>query len=240
MLNRWFLFGLLTPAVGILACVAVVLGVMHTQRRPRRPLAHVRPPSSYAVHGIDVSHHQGDIDWEIVARSDRVEFAWIKATQGVTHTDRRFLRNWKNARDAGVKVGAYHYFSMCRAGGKQAEHFIATVPKAEDSLPPAVDVEVDARCNRVVPRGLRAELAAYIDTVEAHYGVRPIVYSTHWFLTESVGDPGTALWLAGYTRQPRSPWVFWQYTDRGRIPGIDGPVDLDVYVGDRESLRAIW
>jgi len=207
--------------------------------RPAPRRAHTKPPSTYVVHGIDVSHHQGQIDWSRVAASGRVEFAWLKATQGTSHTDRMFEQNWDRARSADLKVGAYHYYSMCRGGAEQAAHFIATVPRAHGALPPAVDVEADERCNKRVPRDLKAELAAYLRAVGAHYGTRPMLYVGSWFLDEHLGQPDADLWLAAYTRQPRRPFAFWQYTSRGRIPGIEGPVDLDVFSGTRPELWAL-
>ena len=155
MPRRWFLLGLVTPFLFLLLALASLALVLRPP--PRR--VHTQPPSSYVVHGIDVSHHQGNIDWPRVAASGQVDFAWLKATQGVSHTDRRFKENWDNARSASLKVGAYHYYSMCRGGAAQAAHFIETVPRVDGALPPAVDVEADERCNRRVPSDLRAERA---------------------------------------------------------------------------------
>ena len=238
MPNRWFLVGLLTPLLTFLLLFATAAYVIRP--RPKAPLVHVRPPSTYTVHGIDVSHHQGDIEWERVAADGRIQFAWMKATQGAGHTDRRSARNWEGAQTAGIKVGAYHYYSMCRDGAEQAAHFIDTVPKVPGMLPPAVDVEEDERCNRRVPRNLKAELGAYLSAVEDHYGQRPILYVTSWYLGEHLGQPDADLWLAAYTRHPRPgfTFTFWQYTSRGRVPGITGPVDLDVFAGSASELTA--
>ncbi len=229
---------LLVTGTGLIAVVwAFVFWVKNLETAPpARP--HVRPSSSYVVRGVDVSHHQGAIDWNRVAASGDVQFAWMKATEGVSHTDRRFKRNWRDARKANVLVGAYHFYSMCRGGAAQAAHFIETVPKESNALPPAVDVEADGRCNRVPPANLQVELTAFMDKIEAHYGVRPVLYSTSSYIGAHLDDPDEELWLAGYSRSPRRDWLFWQFTDRGRVDGIAGPVDLNVYRLSASDLQA--
>eukprot|EP01030_Chromulinospumella_sphaerica_P019884 gene19884-19787_t len=90
-------------------------------------------PGRYPVRGIDVSHHQGTIDWTAVAADD-VAFAYLKASEGGDHRDRTFAANWQAARAAGLKVGAYHFFTFCRPGADQARNFLAAVPAQRDSL----------------------------------------------------------------------------------------------------------
>ena len=101
---------------------------------------HYPSRSRYPVRGVDVSAHQGEIDWSVLAGQD-VQFAYIKATEGSGFTDRMFADNWEGARRSGLRVGAYHFFSFDSGGDTQADRFIGTVPKEKDSLPPAVDVE---------------------------------------------------------------------------------------------------
>jgi len=236
MPNRWFLLGLLTPFLGVLSAALVLAWGLQP---PQRPLQHVDPPSRYRVHGIDVSHHQGRIDWARVAASGRADFVFIKATEGVGHTDRRFRENWSEAREAGLVVGAYHYYSMCRPGAAQAAHFIRTVPKEADALPPVVDVEEDARCNRRPPDDLERQLSDYLDRLETHYGVRPLVYATPWYRSRYLPALRAGAWMAAYTRQPSPPWLFWQYTSRGRVDGVSLWVDRNVFHGDLEALHAM-
>src|SRR6476620_6575337 len=85
-------------------------------------------PLWYGVIGIDVSNHQGDIDWSALAGSN-VAFAYIKATEGGDFRDKRFQLNWEGAKKAGITRGAYHFFTQCRPGAEQAKNFIATVPR---------------------------------------------------------------------------------------------------------------
>ncbi|MCB9691546.1 MAG: glycosyl hydrolase family 25 [Alphaproteobacteria bacterium] len=210
----------------LLACVEV-------------PFIPAEPPDGFAHHGIDVSAWQRRVDWEAVAGSGEVQFAWIKATEGGRHVDRRFATNWADARDAGVPVGAYHYYSACRTGREQAEHFISRVPREEDALPPALDVEVDARCNGSERLKVALpEIEEWLTLVGDHYGVEPVVYGTDHFQTDALGDLGHRRWVAAWSRPPRRTrgWTVWQHTDRGSVPGIAGPVDRNVLSGEGAAL----
>jgi lysozyme len=199
---------------------------------PPPPFLAVEPPAGFTHHGIDVSVYQGAIDWPAVAASGEVQFVFAKATEGANHVDRRFARNWRGARDSGLPIGAYHYFSACRTGAEQAAHFLATVPD-DDALPAVLDVERDARCNR----GERftdalAEVEVWLDLVEQDRGVRPVLYANDHTMRGSLAHIDADRWVAAYSRAPRTDWLLWQHTDRGRIPGIAGPVDRNVLHGD--------
>jgi lysozyme len=196
------------------------------------------------VIGVDVSGHQGDIDWPSLAASG-VAFAYIKATQGDDFRDRYFQKNWYGARATGMPRGAYHYFTRCRSGADQAANFIRTVPREAGVLPPAVDAEHMGRC----PRGqsvtdVRSELLVFMDLVEAHYDKRPVVYVTTEFnrayLDGSFDNEN--FWVPSLFRPPsirRNRWLFWQFHHRGRRPGIRGPVDLNAFRGTPEELVAM-
>lgn len=190
----------------------------------------------YPLRGIDVSHHQGAIDWARVAADD-VAFAYLKASEGGDHRDRRFLDNWRQARAAGVRVGAYHFFTFCRGGAEQARNFVAVVPRVADALPPAVDLEFGGNCGRVPDdRAMRRELDAYLGIVEAAYSRPALLYVTPEFLARyGAALPPRALWRRSILREPdaSAPWCLWQFHNRGRVDGIDGAVDLNVFEGQR-------
>ena len=187
----------------------------------------------YATHGIDVSHHQGAINWQAVADTN-VRFAYIKATEGGDFVDPRFAANWKRSSRAGIARGAYHFFTQCRKGDVQAANFIRTVPRERATLPHAVDVEHMGPCRRgPAVADIVAEIAAFLDRLEAHYGRRPIIYTTREFhdayLVRRLIDE--KFWIRSLVIPPRfrrRNWVIWQYHNRGRRPGITGPVDLNV------------
>lgn len=196
----------------------------------------------YPLRGIDVSHHQGAIDWPAVAADD-VAFAYLKASEGGDHRDRRFERNRRDARAAGLAVGAYHFFTWCKPGAEQARNFIAAAPPEADALPPALDLEFGGNCGRS-PDGteLRRELDAYLALVEAAYGRPVLLYVTPEFLAAHRHDlPARALWRRAIVRAPDASarWTLWQYHNRGRVQGIDGPVDLNVFAGDAAAF-AQW
>ncbi len=197
--------------------------------------------AGYSVHGIDVSSYQGRIDWPEVARN-RVRFAFIKASEGATLRDPRFTRNWREARKAGVLCGAYHYFLPNRDGKLQADLFAKIVPLAPGDLPPVLDVEA-ANFHDVAV--LRREVARWLRLIEAHYGVRPILYSNHSFYKRHLAGhfDDYPLWLAHYEVErptlPPSKWIIWQHSDEAYVPGIRGVVDFNVFKGNFESLQAL-
>ncbi|MFD2719008.1 glycoside hydrolase family 25 protein [Hymenobacter monticola] len=197
--------------------------------------------AGYSVHGIDVSAYQGRIDWPEVARHN-VRFAFIKASEGATMRDARFARNWREARKAGVLCGAYHYFQPNRDGQIQADLFARTVPLAPGDLPPVLDVEAPNFHDVAV---LRREVARWLRLIEAHYGVRPILYSNHSFYKRHLAGhfDDYPLWLAHYEVErpamPRSKWIIWQHSDEAYVPGIRGVVDFNVFQGNFEALKAL-
>ena len=193
----------------------------------------------YPVRGIDVSHHQGVIDWAKVAGDD-VAFAYLKATEGGDFRDRAFARNWREARDDGIAVGAYHFFTFCRPGTDQAANFLAVVPVEADALPPAVDLEFGGNCGRTLDGAtMRRELDAFLAPVERAYGKLALLYVTPEFLDAySKQLPARALWRRSILRKPdgAASWHVWQYHNRGRVDGIAGPVDLNVFVDDADAF----
>lgn len=198
------------------------------------------------VIGIDVSHHQGKIDWRRVGQSD-VAFAYIKASEGGDFRDKRFRENWDEAKAVGIPRGAYHYFTPCRTGAEQAENFIAAVPRDGEALPPVVDAEHMRRCRSgPTVADLRAEIEIFLDRLTDHYGRRPIIYTTGEFNEAFLGGHmqretfwARNLWtpfLPPLFR--RDQWLFWQFHNRGRRPGITGPVDLNAFRGSKSDFQA--
>ena len=188
-------------------------------------------PERFPVIGIDVSHHQGAIDWQQVAASG-VAFAFIKASEGRDFRDRRFAENWEEARRAGVPRGAYHFFTFCSPGEAQARHFLDVVAPQDDALPPAADVEFVGNCTSFGDLAkVREELETFVSIVEQVWGRRPILYLTPDSLLRVIGDalPAYPVWIRSvFTESPLDTyrnWVIWQFSDNSRVPGIAGPVD---------------
>lgn len=153
-------------AAGVLAVVVAVGAYIWFERVPAyRPAL-----ESGERFGVDVSTHQGTIDWRRVADDD-IRFAYIKATEGGDFVDDHFATNWRAAGEAGLERGAYHFFTLCRPGADQADNFLRTVPKDGSALPPAVDLEFVGNCaGRPSRDDLLRELKTFVDRVEAATG----------------------------------------------------------------------
>lgn len=202
-------------------------------------------PRRFPVRGIDVSHHQGPIDWRSVASERWVRFAYVKATEGDDWTDPAFAPNWNGARSAGLRVGAYHFFTFCSSGAAQARQFLAVVPRDPRALPAALDVEGGGRCARPPRAAILRELRAWCDAVEAATGKRPVVYVTEDSYRRILSGSGmkNRLWIRDLVREP-SPaageaWSLWQWHSRGRVRGVRGRVDLDAYRGGGAPFDAL-
>jgi lysozyme len=196
------------------------------------------------IRGIDVSHHQEGIAWRRV-RQAGVLFAFVRVSDGMIVSDERFADNWSGARRVGVLRGAYQYFRPEESAVAQADLLIAAIRRDPGELPPALDVEIDGGRP---PAQLAARVRAWVDRVRSQLRVEPIVYTGPDFWRERVGGADLAsqpLWLAHYTEScpsvpsPWTRWTFWQHTDRGAVPGIDGPVDLNLFAGDYLALEEL-
>ncbi len=207
-----------------------------------------RAPWHYMVHGVDVSKWQGDVDWNAV-RTSGASFAFIKATEGADHSDDMFLANWRAAAAAGMPRGAYHFYYFCRTANEQAAWFIRNVPKERGSLPPVLDMEWNHQSRtcpqRPAPQVVRAEMDAYLNAVERHYGRRPVIYVTPDFYAENElwRMAGEAFWLRSVANHPSvvypgQDWHFWQYTGTGMVPGIAGRADINAFAGTPGQWRA--
>ena len=198
----------------------------------------------YEVRGVDVSHHQGVIDWDRL-KADGVDFAYIKASEGETFNDPRFSRNWYAAGQAGLLRGAYHFFSPCRTGKAQAANFIRIVPPDRRALPPALDAEQMRPCKGRPPvTDIAAEMTVFLDRVEKAFGKRPIIYTTREFHEAYLAGKfeNERFWIRSlvlFPRFRRGSWIFWQYHNRGRRSGVGGPVDLNVFKGTHAELEAL-
>lgn len=199
--------------------------------------------STYPVRGIDISHHQDVIDWDILTRSN-LDFAFIKATEGGDHKDTKFQRNWERAGDIGLVRGAYHFFTFCKTGNEQALNFIQSVPVEENTLPPAIDLEFSGNCKaRPSKQEVLHEINIFAKLVEQRYGKIPIIYTTNdsYVAFLEGEDLDYPIWIRDIYSEPTlrdgAKWDFWQFTHRGRLLGIDGFVDLNVYNGTEEEFQ---
>lgn len=180
----------------------------------------------YKVHGIDISHHQVRINWNQVDK--RYKFVLMKATEGKDFLDRDFFYNWNKAQLSGFRVGAYHFFTMLSKGEEQARYYISKVPNISDSFPPIIDLEIPTKHSKDI---VLKELGDMIDILENHYNKRVIIYVTrHTYKAYIEGEfLDNPIWFRDIKYYPgNNRWSIWQYSNRGRVKGIDGFTDRNV------------
>jgi lysozyme len=203
-------------------------------------------PYGFKVHGIDVSHYQGKVDWAELAKAQNDEqfplrFVFMKASEGGDLADDAFQANFDSAKAHGFVRGAYHFYNPKTDPVRQADFFIRSVQLQRGDLPPVLDIE-QRGSNK---RQLQHDLKIWLQRVEAHYGVKPILYASYKFKTDYLTDSvfnTYPYWIAHYYVDSvayEGDWKFWQHTDVGTLPGIKGHVDLNVLHGTMEDLEAL-
>jgi lysozyme len=220
--RRWLFVGL----AAVIVVVLVVVAARYLWLPRYRPA--LKAGERY---GVDVSNHQGHIDWRGVA-ADHISFAYIKATEGGDYVDPSFAANWSNAGAAGISRGAYHFFTLCTPGATQARNFLATVGADAGELPPAIDLELAGNCRQrpsaaVVDR----ELGAFLELVEAGTKRRATLYIGADFASRYpvAARAGRLLWIRHLIARPAgTSWSVWQVDGYAHVSGVSGAVDLDV------------
>lgn len=195
-------------------------------------------PDRYPVRGIDVSRHNGIIDFDKVKASG-FDFVFVKATEGVTHSDRLFKRNISEARKAGLKTGAYHFFRFDRDGIEQAQNFLNTVGSHAHALDLGlvIDVESNGNPEGISPEKVKDRLSAMVEYMNL-LGHRVMIYTNLDGYYNYMVDvlPGYPLWICGFHENPiNAEWTFWQYNHHGKVDGVEGDVDLNAFCGNRKE-----
>ncbi|PIF60577.1 glycoside hydrolase family 25 protein [Flavobacterium sp. 11] len=195
--------------------------------------------------GLDVSEYQGKIRWTYVDTLENkypLHFVFIRATVGKDRKDRQFNKNWLGAKENKMIRGAYHYYRPNENSMEQAELFIKTVTLQKGDLPPVLDIEKLPKNQSI--ENLKLGLKRWLNAVESHYGVKPIIYTGERyyddFLKEEFSD--YLFWIANYNfyrEEIAEDWLFWQFTEKASVPGIKGNVDINIYNGDLQQLRYI-
>lgn len=195
--------------------------------------------------GIDISEYQGKILWDSVRLINEefpIDFIFVRATMGANAQDRRFQKNWEAVKDINKLRGAYHYFRPNENSIKQAANFIRTVKLGPGDLPPVLDIEERPRVQPM--DSLKVGLKRWLDKVEAHYKVKPIIYSGDSYFTDFLEKEFKEykLWIANYNfwvENPKAHWDIWQFSEKGSVKGIRGYVDLNMYKSDVEDLEKL-
>lgn len=212
----------------------------------RRAAAMQESAARFQMHGIDVSAHQGKIQWKQVADATLhqrpISFVFIKCSEGATLQDRQYITNLREARKNGLMVGAYHYYKPGRDIDQQARNFIKNSHLQAGDLVPVLDVEEAGRMGR---QALANDILRWMKVVGDHYKCVPILYAGHSFRRKYLNDArlkDIPLWKAHYQKDSRvngRGWTFFQYTERGHVQGIRGYVDLNVFHGSPEDLQSL-
>jgi len=205
------------------------------------PAAQAQPT---ITEGVDVSHYQGTINWTAVRNAGK-RFGMVKASEGTTYQDPSFRTNWQNMGYNRVVRGAYHFGHPSLDPYAQVNNFVSVAHPKTGDLQLTLDLEVtDGKSPHQVMQWTRQ----FIGRIHAITGRPGIIYTGYYFWRDNVGNSpvnlNCPLWLAAYVSDPNpyvppawSTWSFWQYSDTGRVPGINGNVDLDRWNGSLQNLR---
>lgn len=204
-------------------------------------------PEGFEIHGIDISHYQGKIDWEqlknAMIKGCPVRFVIIKSTEGSSRLDENFRENFNQARDFGFIRGVYHFWSNKSTAREQAYYFLDQVHLTDGDLPPVLDIE-----HKPADKGVedfQRDVLTWLHIVEDKYHVKPIIYTYYKFKEQYLSAPvfeDYPYWIAHYyvdKVQYKGKWKFWQHTDVGKLPGIKGYVDFNIYNGSYYELKQL-
>ena len=204
-------------------------------------------PEGYEIHGIDISHYQGKIDWEqlknAMIKGCPVRFVIIKSTEGSSRLDENFRENFNQARDFGFIRGVYHFWSNKSTAREQAYHFLDQVHLTDGDLPPVLDIEHKPADKSV--EDFQRDVLTWLHIVEDKYHAKPIIYTYYKFKEQYLSAPvfdDYPYWIAHYyvdKVQYKGKWKFWQHTDVGKLPGIKGYVDFNIYNGSYYELKQL-
>ena len=201
----------------------------------------------YFVKGIDVSHHNPILNWEAVM-DQNISFAYMKATEGITHEDRNYPYNYDLAKKTNIRIGSYHFYTFGLSGKDQAAHFIKKAKCKKGDLIPAIDVEHSpanpySKDDKYIALVVQ-ELKILENALYEHYGVHPVIYTNKDCYKLYVKDnfPENIIWMCDLHNEPSNKiknWRIWQFSHTGQLPGIDGDIDLNYYRYTFEDLREL-
>lgn len=203
-------------------------------------------PQGFSIHGIDVSHHQDDIDWTLIKKMNvkgiSIGFAFLKSTEGTNYVDPNFKDNMEGCNENNIPRGAYHYFIAAKSGKEQAAHFIENTNLVKGDLAPVLDIEEN---KGTTAEQLHTRLAEWLDAVENKFKTKPIIYCNIEYYNKYIAGQfsGYPIWIAHYkaVNAPRinDSWAIWQHNEHGNVNGIRTDVDFNVFNGGSWAFNGL-
>jgi lysozyme len=197
-------------------------------------------PDTSLLWGVDMSHHQGSVDWEEISKENPA-FLIMKASEGSTFTDPRFRSNLKSAENKGIPVGAYHFFSYSSSGKAQAKHFLDVV--GEDAECRLLVLDVEYRRNMYQMTNISKEISDFMNLVKERTGKYPMIYSECSYYNRYLRprfQNSLDRWICEFGRKPSCDHVIHQVTDRKRVSGYNGFVDYNEFTGSKEKFAELF
>lgn len=244
--KAWILGGLAVTIIYVWAFYYFFVGP--TGFRWRAFYGDARYPEGYEIHGIDISHYQGEINWNRLRSNALIDgcplrFIIVKATEGSTRVDPNFEDNFYQVREYGFVRGVYHFWSTQSSARSQAYFFLKKVHLQSGDLPPVLDIEHKPQGQNT--QDFQTDVLTWLHIVEDKYHVKPIIYTYRNFKEKYLSAPvfdDYPYWIAHYyvdKVEYKGQWKFWQHTDTGVLPGIKGHVDLNIYNGSYYDLMRL-
>jgi len=204
----------------------------------------IESPENYAYEqdktwGLDISHYQEVYDWGKL-KDQEVGFIFVKATEGTTMQDAKYLEYYTAIRKLNIPVGSYHFFTYLTSGKMQANNFLSTAKFQRGDLPLVLDAEFSKKMPK--KESVIKELKDFVAAVYKKTNTYPIIYCPYNYYLQYVKDnlPSKCkLWIVDYRGRPTCDWTFWQTTEKYRVHGIKGYVDFNQFNGTKKDLKLL-
>lgn len=215
----------------VLFLIAITHGI---PEKPRNSYTNktIKKTISNPLYGIDISHHQGNINWRKFKSNKNINFIYIKATEGASFIDNKTYENFYNAKLLKIPVGTYHYFKTTSTGEDQYRNYAAAVAQYKQDLIPMVDVEERGSISK---DKFHKNLQVFLDSIKINFGKNPLIYTGNSFYNDYLRDKYKKYYfcIAKYNTNPpqlidSSSWAIWQYTENGKLRGVSGHVDINL------------
>ena len=227
------IFGLIIMGLSILGVSDIIKELRPSSAIDENVKIHVNVDKE-ATFGLDISHHQGDIDWNNLGsfRNKEVSFVYLKATEGSTFVDPHYQKYFADGKNTDILMGSYHFFRVTSSGKQQYLNFIQTIDLDRQDLKVMVDLE---EINYASKSKFHSILEEFLELLEADLGYKPILYTSAGFYNRylSIKYKDYPKWIANYQHnkfklKDGSDWLMWQFTDLGKIKGIQYQVDVNL------------